>query len=200
MAESDIIFIGVLPSTAREILPGLPFTSKGDKLVISMMATVDLEEVLRLTGLPAVAVVRTVPLPSCARRDGPILVFPAYPRFVDLLGLLGTPVGCNTEAEMKPLVALTGHISSFFELMNETEKFMTGEGVSSAAARRYVSSFYSSLARSTELSTDSFAELAEEAATPGGINEQSINFLKNNTQHFVAQSESLSAILDRLRG
>lgn len=40
--------------------------------------------------------------------------------------------------------------------------------------------------------------MAIEAATPGGLNEQSMNALRN-TEHFKLQAESLQAILDRLR-
>jgi pyrroline-5-carboxylate reductase len=40
--QSDFIFIGLLPATAREILPSLDFSNK---YVISMMAAVNYEEV-----------------------------------------------------------------------------------------------------------------------------------------------------------
>ena len=197
--DSDVIFIGLLPATAREVLPGLAELFTG-KLVVSMMATVDMQELLLLLSLPqdSQQIVRTVPLPSCARNEGPILVYPPHPRFVELLTALGTVVGCEDELLMKPMVALTGHISSFFELMHETQKFMTSEGVPLEAARTYTSSFYSSLARSTELTSEGFEELALEAATPGGINEQSMAFLKA-TEHFEAHAQSLVNILARLR-
>jgi len=198
--ESDIVYIGLLPAVARDILPRLPFGgSSSTKLVVSMMATVDLAELFALTSLPADQLVRTVPLPSSARREGPILVHPIYPRFMSILSTLGTPVGCANEQEMKPLVCLTGHISSFFELMNETQNFMIREGVDAQTARAYVSSFYSSLAHSTELSGETLSDMAEEAATPGGINEQAIGFLKSS-DHFELQAHSLGAILARLKG
>lgn len=63
-------------------------------------------------------------------------------------------------------------------------------------ARAYVSSFYSSLSASTLLSSDSLAEMREEAATPGGLNEQSLRSLKGG-EHFnlAEQVRVLSCIL-----
>ena len=45
-------------------------------------------------------------------------------------------------------------------------------------ARKFVSSFYSSMAAATETNPDSLADMAEEAATPGGINEQGVDILR----------------------
>jgi len=194
---ADIVFVGLLPGVARDVLPTLPFGSS--KLVISMMAAVDMAEVLTLTGLSQSNVVRTVPLPSAARREGPIVMHPQSPLFESLLSIVGTPVPCSTEAEMKPLVCLTGHISSFFELMRTTQAFMEAEGVSADTSRLYVSSFYSSLAHAAELSSESFEEMAIEARTPGGINEQCMRIMQTS-EHFPTQTKTLSAILRRLRG
>jgi len=199
---SDIVFVGLLPGVAREVLPQLPFGgAEGSKLIISMMAAVDMAEVLTLTGVSADRAVRTVPLPSSARREGPILVFPQLPVFDALLSLVGTPVCATSEAEMKPLVCLTGHISSFFELMRTTQDFMTAEGVDAATSRRYVSSFYSSLARAAEAAPphESFEDMAVEARTPGGINEQCMRIMADS-EHFATQGRTLAAILRRLRG
>ena len=63
----------------------------------------------------------------------------------------------------------------------------------------FISSFYTSLARSTEMSSESFADMAEEAATPGGLNEQTLRAMKE-TDHFDVHTDSLNAILDRLQG
>jgi len=91
VAAADVVFVGLLPATARAELPTLPF--RPDQLVISMMAAVDLEEVLALVRLPRARVVRTVPLPSNARRSGPILVHPAGNDEAEaLLRVVGCPV------------------------------------------------------------------------------------------------------------
>ena len=148
VSSSDVLFIGLLPHVAREILPQLPF--RADQLVVSMMAAVDIEEVLTLVRMPRDRVVRTVPLPSNSQRTGPILLHPGNIEVEAILAVIGKPVVCNTEAEMKPLIALTGHISSFFELQRRSQQWMVEQGVENETARSYVSSFYSSLASAAD--------------------------------------------------
>lgn len=200
--DADVVFIGLLPKVAREILPTLPFGGNDSKkLVISMMAAIMIEEMRTLVAVPADQLVRTVPLPSSARREGPILSHPQNVACEEVLRVVGTPVACKLETEMTPLVCLTGHISPFFELMRTTEKFMTDQGVAPGEARQYVSSFYSALANATveTVGKESLEEMTEEAATPGGINEQALEYLQG-TDHFELQTASLNKILLRLQG
>ena len=75
-----------------------------------MMATVVYEDLLRLTKHPASLVIRTVPLPPASRRRGPILMFPASERGIDILSPIGTPVPVPEEPMMKVLVSITGTI------------------------------------------------------------------------------------------
>lgn len=124
--NSDIVFIGLLPAVARAELPQMPFEC--NQLVISMMAAVGYEETLELTRVDASRLVRTVPLPSAARRCGPIVTFPPHSKAESFLSLLGTPTPCKTEEQMKPMIAQTGHISSFFELMRVSQHFLTEQG------------------------------------------------------------------------
>lgn len=125
--EADIIFIGLLPGVAREVLPTLPFDDS--KLVISMMAAVDYEETVQLVRVSAARLVRTVPLPSAANRTGPVLVYPPSPEHEAVLRVVSTPVVCQEESNMKPMIAVTGHISSFFELMATSQKFIVDNGM-----------------------------------------------------------------------
>jgi len=196
--RSEIVFIGLLPGVARSILPQITFTD--DKMVISMMAAIDMNELLTLLGGScSKLVVRTVPLPSAMRRSGPILMYPPNAAVENVLRCVGTPIVCQTEAEMKPMISLTGHISSFYELMRVTQSWMANRGVQEDTAQQFIASFYSSMASAAELSEHSFAELSEEAATPGGLNEQSLRFLRDS-EHYPLAEQSLQAILNRLNG
>ncbi|RHY04455.1 hypothetical protein DYB25_010667 [Aphanomyces astaci] len=91
--------------------------------------------------------VRTIPLPSSSRRTGPILAYPPHPFVRELLQQIGTPVMVNEEKEVTTLVE-------------------------EQASRDYVSSFFQSLADAGMISHEPFQDMAEEAATPGGLNEQ----------------------------
>jgi pyrroline-5-carboxylate reductase len=124
---SDIIFIGLLPNVAQDLLPSLPF--KNHHLIISMMAAVDYQTTLNLlSNVSSDRIVRTVPLPSSARRTGPIIMFPANNEAQSVLLHVGTPVVCEVESKMKPMIAVTGHISSFYELMRTSQDFLSANG------------------------------------------------------------------------
>ena len=200
LAGSDVVFIGLLPAVSREQLPRMPWGgSSSTKLVISMMAAVDIGELRSNIDVPHTQLVRTVPLPCTARRTGPILVHPILQNCIDVLEIVGTPVACDKEEEMRPLVCLTGHISSFYQLMQTSEQFMLDHGVGAVAARTFVSAFYASMATATETNSHSLQEMAAEAATPGGINEQGLDILLD-TEHFKNQTDSLEQVHQRLLG
>lgn len=194
--RSNIVFIGLLPAAAAEILPKLVFTE--EQMVISMMAAVNYADVLSMTGTAMVRTARIVPLPSAAKRSGPILCFPPNAQLAEIVSVVGTPVICSAESEMKPLVSITGHISAFYELMSVAETWAVSNGVGDEAARRFISSFYCSLALSADTSNEAFSAMSHEAATPGGLNEQSLVFLKRS-DHFALFTQSLECILERLK-
>lgn len=75
VSSVDVVFIGLLPGPARDILPHLPF--RKDQILISMMAAVDFGELVRLTyKVDARNIARTVPLPSNSQRTGTVYVIP----------------------------------------------------------------------------------------------------------------------------
>lgn len=129
VANSDVVFIGLLPGVAREILPTMPF--RDNQLVFSMMAAVNYEEVLLLSKRQSYNTVKCVPLPSAANRSGPIIFHPPNDAASQILGIVGTAIPCPTEDDMKPLITLTGHISSFYELMNTSLLWMMDNGTHS---------------------------------------------------------------------
>lgn len=92
------------------------------------MAAVNYEEVLSLVKLPKEQVIRTVPLPSSARRCGPILSYPACVQLESILKIVGTPIVFDSEDEMKTAICVTGHISPFYELMRVTEDWIIKNG------------------------------------------------------------------------
>ena len=125
----DVIFIALLPVVARQLLPLLKFSNKN--LIISMMASIDIDEVVSLTQVSSDNIVKIVPLPSISTNTGPILVYPNNDIACKLLEVVGSPFPCSNEDDMKPLVSMTGHISSFYELMRVSQDWLTTEGVDS---------------------------------------------------------------------
>jgi pyrroline-5-carboxylate reductase len=155
--KADIIFIGLLPSVARSLLPTLPFTAR--HRILSMMAAVDYHEVVSLCRQNSETgpIVKIIPLPSSANRSGPILFFPPQPFLESIMSIVGTPVPCTDETHMKPLIGVTGQISPFYELLQVTQQWLESKGLPAASSRLYVAAFYSSLATAAFETTKDFS-------------------------------------------
>ncbi|KAJ0398555.1 hypothetical protein P43SY_003384 [Pythium insidiosum] len=168
--KSDVIFIGLLPNVAKEELPKLTFAPT--KRIISMMATIPYDELVSLVRLPRENVIRTVPLTSSSKRSGPILAFPVNEFARDLLAQIGTPVMVANESEITTLTGMTALISFFYATCASTQKWCVNNGVDEQSSRSFVASFFKSLAEAGFESNETFDEMADEGATPGGLNEQ----------------------------
>ncbi|CAH0513344.1 unnamed protein product [Peronospora belbahrii] len=195
--KSDVIFIGLLPTVARKELRELSFDST--KKVISMMATIPYNELLELVQLPMENVVRSVPLPVAAKRTGPVLAYPDHLYARDLLTQIGTPIMVTDETEMTKLTGITALISFFYATCDTTQQWCVNNGVGDQASRDYIASFFRALATAGAEASDPFGEMAEEAATPGGLNEQVHCALQNNGGYELV-ADQLDAIFKRLSG
>uniref|UniRef100_H3HDP2 non-specific serine/threonine protein kinase n=1 Tax=Phytophthora ramorum TaxID=164328 RepID=H3HDP2_PHYRM len=194
--QSDVVFIGLLPHVAREELPKLSFAGKK---VVSMMATIPYDELLQLVKLSKESVVRSVPLPAAAKRAGPILAYPDNAFARDLFAQVGTPVMVAEEAEITKLTGITALISFFYATCDTTQKWCVNNGVGDQASRDYIASFFHALASAGAESTEGFGEMADEAATPGGLNEQVHRALQGNGGYELV-ADQLDAIFKRLSG
>lgn len=67
------------------------------------------------------------------------------------------------------------------------------------ASRDYIASFFHALATAGAESTEGFGEMADEAATPGGLNEQVHRALQGNGGYELV-ADQLDAIFKRLSG
>jgi pyrroline-5-carboxylate reductase len=143
---ANVIFVGLLPGVAREVLPVLPWTSNHS--ILSMMAAVDYDEVVQLCQKNATTgpIVKIIPLTGAAQRIGPILFHPPNANLESLVSTVGTPISCSTEAQLKPLISITGQISPFYKLLHSTHEWALAQGIPADEARLFISSFYSGLA------------------------------------------------------
>lgn len=71
--------------------------------------------------------------------------------------------------------------------------------IESEASRSFVAAFFKSLANAGFNSTEPFSEMAEEAATPGGLNEQTHRGLQATGAYTLIQDQ-LDDIYTRLTG
>ena len=185
---SDWVIVAVLPDQAAAVLSGLTF--RPNQLVISLVAGLSHAELHRLLcpALPPASIVRAVPLPQVAAREGVSLIHPPHPGVAALFGALGTAVEVKTEAEMAKLQVMTAMMGQYYTMLQTAVEFLgEGEGgVDAPTASAFTGSLFASVAadagrraRAAAAVGDgtSFERLIEEQ-TPGGYNEQGMRELR----------------------
>ncbi len=193
---SDVVMLAVRPQVAAEVLSELRF--RADHHVISLMGIIALRQVVAMVA-PARSVTRAIPLPLVADRCGPTAVYPPDPVAAEIFNRLGTTIEATSLDQLDAFSAATATMAPYFAFVNEIASWLTQHGVPEETARRYVATVFQGLANIAVAQPDhSFAALAGEFATRGGINEQVIGHLKER-RALSAVSDALDAVLQRLK-
>jgi pyrroline-5-carboxylate reductase len=193
---SDCVVLAVLPKAAEEVLRALTFRS--EQRIVSLVALTPVARVRDLVH-PAKIVVRAVPLPSAARRLGPIALYPTDAEVIRVLEGVGTPVPAANERDLHVLWALTALIAPYFALLEEICGWAVAAGVESSTARTYLASMFHALSvLAMEDGGVGFGELRVEATTPGGLNEQALREIRDLGGHrsFLNALDSILVRLD----
>ncbi len=166
---SDVVCLGVRPEQAAATLD--PLTFRADQRVVSFVAGVAAEDLARHARW-AGAVCRVTPLPTIARRQGPILIQGATPAITELFRPLGVLVEAADSAEMEAYGCASGVMSSFFSQALAGIGWLTDQGMPRAGARDYLMAMYAGLAE-TGLRTPAadLDALPARHETTGGLNE-----------------------------
>lgn len=192
---SDCVVLAILPKVAEEVLRALTFRS--EQRIVSLVALTPVARVRDLVH-PAKAVVRAVPLPTAARRLGPIILYPSDTEVMRVLSRVGTPVPAANEGDLHVLCALTALIAPYFALLEEVCGWAVAGGVKAPTARTYLASMFHALSvLAMENGGVGFGELRAEATTPGGLNEQALKEIRDLGGHRSFLS-ALDSILVRL--
>jgi pyrroline-5-carboxylate reductase len=193
VAGSEVVALSLRPAMAEAVLRPLSF--RPGQRVLSLMALVPLARVKTLVD-PAEAV-RLLPLPTAARRQGPVVLYPAERWAQELLAPLGELIHPEAEAELEALWSATALIAPQFELLLTVADWLGGRGIPSARADLYVQSMFAAITAHAAASGASIAGLRAEAQTPGGLNEQALRTLEA-AGVFTAFSRTLDQVAARL--
>lgn len=176
--RSDTVFLGVRPQHLEQVVGELVFRS--DHRVVSFVAGADLDRLSALCA-PATRIQRVTPLPPIARHKGPIVIYPEDTELVSLFEPLGTVIVPDTAGQIMSLGYAGGLMASFFEMALVAIRWLENEGVPRAIASDYVMSMFSALG-DTGLHTaeEDLDSLVQEHATPQGINERCLHFLRDS--------------------
>jgi pyrroline-5-carboxylate reductase len=193
---SDVVMLAVRPQVATDVLSVIRF--RPDHHVISLMAIVSLQKVRALVA-PARTVTRAIPIPIVADRRGPTAIYPPDPVAAKIFNRLGTTIEAASLDQFDAFSAATATMAPYFAFAGEIAAWLTQHGVPEAAARRYIATVFLGLAHiAADQPQHSFAALAAEFATRGGINEQVMGHLKDR-EALTALSEALDAVLRRMK-
>ena len=192
--QSDVVILSVLPQTAEEILSKLTF--RADHKIISIIPVLGLPKIRSIIGETAI-LVDVLPLPFIGQRMGPIVQYPPCGEIEELLAPLGDLILAKTAQEMAVFRTVTALMSPYYELLYSIVSWGEENGVEEAAVKAYTTSFFGALSVLAAQTADGkLKELAEEM-TPGGLNWQAVNYLKDKGA-FDRWQEALSAILKRV--
>ncbi len=199
----ETVVLAVRPADAEAIVSPLSF--RAEQRVISLFPTHRASTVARWVS-PARSILRACPLPSCAERHGPILVWSEAEERESraLLAPLGELVSASTEDELHRLWVFTGVISPIYDVFAAMSSWVAGDGeVDRALAETYVAAMGQCLCRLRMApGGESFSELAAEARTPGGLNEQAARMVRERgaPDAFVEALEALFARFEAVIG
>ncbi len=140
---SDIVCLAMRPQQLDEALALLRF--RPEQIVTSFVAGVGWSDISALVA-PAGRACRVTPLPSIARRKGPISIFPMVAEVADIFAGLGDVIAVPDEAGMMTLGCVSGLLSTYYGLQNSIVAWLEGAGVERSTASLYTRSMLEGLA------------------------------------------------------
>ncbi len=191
--SSDVIFAALLPETAEAVLQELEF--RKEHTVLCLVPTLTLEKLKKILA-PANKIFRAVPLLSVGHNLGPIIYYPQDDSVSGFLSKIGQPIASPDERQLHLLWSLTGLISSFYTLLASLSGSLIAQGADRELARRYTALLFKALFELPLISGEDPETLAEEAATPGGMNAMALRMVSESGA-FEEFDKALGAVFER---
>ncbi|MEW2352861.1 NAD(P)-binding domain-containing protein [Spirillospora sp. NPDC029432] len=188
--HSDVVIIAVRRQDRHEALAGL--TVDADKLVVNVMAGVDLDD-LRRTLATTAPIVRAIPLPAVRERRAVTVTYPSHPTADSLFEYLGGVLPVADETAFNVFSALTGTLTTHYSYLATLTSWATGHGITPDDAEAYVRGLFQGIGRTLNDRTRSLRQLAADHETPNGNNERI-----RTTWFTPANAEALTTALDDL--
>ncbi len=162
LAESDVIFLGLMAEAATEILSALNF--RADQRVISLMAGASLAEVAAMVA-PGHAEAVMIPFPGIAQGGSPILLRGDAGLVREIFGGANTVYPLDTDADLAAYLCAQAVLSPAAKMVSDAAEWLGSRVRDSAQAE----GFLRNLVGSSLLASD-LAPLLRALSTPGGYN------------------------------
>ena len=194
-ASSDIIFICLMASVARAILPKINF--RGDHQIISVMAHINRDELISYC-MPAKNICITIPLPFVAKGGCPLPVYPHSDALKFLYGANNSIIVLESPDHIAPHFVISAMLSPVFSLFDLASKWLgskTGNDLQSEIYLTHLFKGYLDFMPDSEL--ERFTAALHSLSTEGGLN----STLKAHMQEkgtYSALSDGLALLEKRL--
>jgi pyrroline-5-carboxylate reductase len=168
--RADLVFIAVRPQIAEAVVRALRF--RPTQHVISFVAATPLDRLRDWIGQP-LRLGQAIPLPFVADLQGATAIHPPDDVSFSIFSVLGTAIQVETKAEYDLLAAASALMGTYFGILDNVSAWLEQRGLSRSASDAYLRQLFSGLNHAASLKPQSsFAVLAEEHSTKGGLNEQ----------------------------
>ena len=173
--KSSVIFLGITPSVGDKILPKLKFSK--NKKVISLIYTINLEKLKRLTKIKDI--VRATPLPPVEIKRGPIIICPPNKFAKNIFKHLGKVLEIRDEKLSYKFWATASLMAAYYEILYTSSNWLIKKGVNKKIADTYVAELFLALSQDAlNKSSQGYKKLVADSQTPKGLNMQVLNELK----------------------
>jgi pyrroline-5-carboxylate reductase len=193
--SATAIVLAVRPPTAQAVLAELTF--RPEHVLLSVLTGVRLEQLRQWTA-PAEQVVRAIPLPSAAAGRSLTVLYPDNAVARELFGRVGGLLTPSQEPTVDAFSAATATFAAHLDYLATIADWLADQGVDPDVAAAYLTHIFGQLGQSLAR-TDLLEALAEEYMTPGGINQQLKNDLRDEGVPDLVR-RALDRVLARLRG
>jgi pyrroline-5-carboxylate reductase len=170
----DTVLLAIRPIDTALVLKDLRF--RPEQTIISVIALKTLAELENLVA-PCQNIVRVMPMPPVQEHLGTIPYYPQNQQVQSILERLAQPLLMQTEEDLNVITAVTGLLAPFYLLLDHTASWAVAHGVRPDIAQTFTVNMFHSLAEMSRKPGTDLKEIIREAATPGGLNEQSTKFL-----------------------
>lgn len=183
-ATADVLFLGLMPDTARVLLPTLP--CRAGQRVISFIADLPLSEVQSLIG-PAQAESLVLPFPAIAHTRSPLIAHPESDLVCEIFA--GHDVfAMDSEAEFSAMLAAQAVLSPVVQMLLTASDWAAVQGADATKAQDFLRSLIAA-----NLSASPLAPLLASLSTEGGYNAR-LRAHMDSAASFTALKSGLDAL------
>lgn len=193
--RSEWVVLAVVPKFGEEIIRPLSF--REDHRVINLMSDRKLPEIAGWIGKTR-TLVHMVPLPFISKRTGPIAIYPNDREVAELFAPLGEIVAVDNVEKIEAIAAITGLMSSYYELLWNIVKWGKDQGLSEKESSDYTTAFFEALSHQVHNAGGRELQRLAGEMTPGGLNEMALLSIKEQGG-FEPWVKALDPVIERLR-